>query len=99
MDGDMISLFVNAGIAGVFAIFAIILQKNNSEYLNKSDERWRVYMERRDETFTASLDKVSNSLESNTRALIDNTVLLARHDESSDKFFAELGKISKEKKN
>jgi len=86
MSPDTISLLINAGVAGVFAVFAITIAKAFLEHMNAQMISWRSELDERDDKYTKSLDVIAQSLNSNTQAIISLTTLFARHDEAADRF-------------
>ena len=45
MAGQTIDTLINAGVAGVFAIFAIVLMREVIKFIGEQNQSWRIFLE------------------------------------------------------
>jgi len=100
------TLLINAGVAGVFAIFAIILIREFVKFLSAQNDLWRQYLESErkqranamDKAYT-SLDSVGYNLAELTKQIAILTTLVQRmEDRSARQAGEELEHVSRAKK-
>lgn len=79
MTGEHISLLINAGIAGVFAVFAIMMLQIFIKFLDGFNKGWQEFMAKERDTTTRALNDVTAELKAIAQILI-------RHDKQAEDY-------------
>jgi len=75
-SASTLNLLVNAGIAGVFAVFALVLVREFLTYLRLQSEQWRDFIAQQGEKTDMALEKSNERSEQLGKAIahLDGTV-------------------------
>lgn len=79
MTGEHISLLINAGIAGVFAVFAIMMLQIFIKFLDSFNKGWQEFMAKERDSQARALNDVTAELKAIAQILI-------RHDKQAEDY-------------
>lgn len=71
MNADLINLLINAGVAGVFAIFGIVLIREVTKFLTDQNNLWVEFLRQERDSRIALWTRVDESLRNLDKAVSD----------------------------
>ncbi|MGH2621026.1 MAG: hypothetical protein ACRDHG_10720 [Anaerolineales bacterium] len=106
MPDQTLNLLINSGVAGVFAVFAVIQTREylkavrngreaDNSLLTKQAEQYFGYMKEQREAFTASLLTITGEVSKLAQVISQMNEVLIRHDQAAESAIAQL--VSKRK--
>lgn len=85
MEMETLNLLINAGIAGVFAVFAIVLFREFIKFLDKQTASWQQFLAEQREQHNAALSRLAEEIKDVGKAL-------AIHDDRTAEYIAKNSK-------
>lgn len=85
MSPEQFNFLVNAGVAGLFAMFALLLTDKFTKQMDRQAELWREFLIKEREHFATAIGRIAEEVKANNIAVTENRIHLEKLREVLDK--------------